>query len=213
MTINLTKLIAPGSMRGIGSIPRGVEPHQLISGGHSPHLIAKSLNGIAFSVGRTSPRRAFCVEAANTYYLYVHREYKGYREFFRRFYNCIPIGCDIDHVLSKSLAKKIGVPYLLLAAVPKKANRSHGSAERKGLAPYHRIFLGKIFQLDERMFHKVMGREIGVRQAATTQLSGYKPGATHAFGLTIKQRGVWNLAFCIDTINTRLTPLPKLHKL
>jgi hypothetical protein len=212
MFINLTKSIASDSLRGIGSILCGVEPHQLVCAGHSPRLIAESLNGQAFSFGRTNPKNAFCVKAANTYYLYAHREYRGYREFFRRFYQHIPKGCDVDHVLSRSLAQRIGASYLLLAAVPKNANRSHGSAERRGLASNRRIFLGKTFTLDERMFHKVMGRKLGVRQEAAKQLSGYRPGERHAIGLTLKQRGIWNLAFCIDAVNAGRVPVLLLRR-
>jgi hypothetical protein len=212
MLINLTKIITSDSLLGIGTIRRGVEPYQLISGGHSPRLIAESLNGLAFAAGRTNPRNAFCVEAANAYYLYAHREYKGYRAFFRRFFKLIPSGCDVDHVLSRSLAERIGVPYLLLAAVPKNVNRSHGTIERRGLALRRRVFLGKTFPLDERMFHKVMARRLGVRQEAVKQLSGYRPGEGHALGLTLKQRGIWNLAFCIDAVDAGHAPALSLRR-
>lgn len=199
--ISLEKIIEPTSL-----LQCGVEPHKLVSAGHNAHLIANALGGKAFAVGRTRPHRAFCVQAANAYYLFVHRNYQAYRAFFRRFFHSVPVGCDIDHVLSKGLAAKIGVPFLLLAAVPKSANRSHASAERCGLATCRRLFLGKTFPLDERMFHKVMGRRVGMRQSAAVVRSGYVPGDNHALGLTLKQRGTWNLAFCIDVVDAGLAP-------
>ncbi|NNB42247.1 hypothetical protein [Pseudomonas chlororaphis] len=206
MQISLEKIIDPSSLRGIGGIQRGVEPHKLVSAGHRAHLIAEALGGKAFTVGRTRPRNAFCVQAANAYYLFAHRDYQGYRSFFRRFFHAVPVGCDIDHVLSKGLAARIGVPFLLLAAVPKSANRSHASAERCGIAPSRQLYLGKTFPLDERMFHKVMGRRVNKRQSAAVVRSGYVLGNNHAFGLTLKQRGAWNLAFCIDVIDAGLAP-------
>ncbi|MCO6058993.1 hypothetical protein NG726_20220 [Pseudomonas sp. MOB-449] len=108
--------------------------------------------------------------------------------------------------MSKGLAARIGVPFLLLAAVPKSANRSHASAERCGLAKSRRLFLGKTFPLDERMFHKVMGRRVNKRQSTAVVRSGYVMGDNHSFGLTLRQRGVWNLAFCIDVIEAGHVP-------
>jgi hypothetical protein len=211
MQISLEKIIDPASLRGIGGIQRGVEPHKLVSAGHRAHLIADALGGKAYAVGRTRPRNAFCVQAANAYYLFVHRDYQGYRAFFHRFFKAVPVGCDVDHVLSKSLAARMGVPFLLIAAVPKSANRSHASAERLGIAPYRRLFLGKTFPLDERMFHKVMGRRVALRQSIEAVRAGYMPGNGHAFGLTLKQRGIWNLAFCIDVVESGHAPRPLLR--
>jgi len=206
MQISLEKIPPSTSLLGIGGIQRGVEPHKLVSAGHRAHLIANALGGEAFAVGRIRPRNAFCVQAANAYYLFVHRDYRAYRTLFRRFFHTIPVGCDIDHVFSKGLAARIGVPFLLLAAVPKSANRSHASAERRGLAPCRSVFLEKTFPLDERMFHKAMGRRLGMRQSASVVRLGYSLGAKHELGLTLKQRGIWNQAFCIDAVEAGLAP-------
>lgn len=213
MLISLKKNIAPDSLRGIGGIKRGVEAHRLVAAGHRAKLIADALGGTAYSIGRIKSRNAFCIKASDTYYLYVHYAYQGYRILFRRFFSVIPAGCDIDHVFSRSLAARIGVPYLLLAAVPKSANRSHASAERRGLAPYDRLYLGKTFPLDERMFHKVMGRHVGARQSLETVRAGYVMGSQHEFGLTLKQRGIWNIAFGIDMVHAGLPSTLKLRPL
>jgi hypothetical protein len=213
MPISLEKIIEPTSLRGIGGIRRGVAPHKLIAAGHRAGLIAQALGGTAFSVGRVRPHNAFCVQAEDAYYLYVHHAYNGYRALFRRFFHTIPSGCDVDHVLSRTLAARIGVPFILLAAVPKSANRSHASAERLGLAPSQRIFLGKTFLLDERMFHKVMGRRVGMRQSAAVVRAGYVLGSKHDLGLTLKQRGIWNTAFCIDVVHFGFSGHLKLRAL
>jgi len=213
MLISLEKNIAPESLRGIGGIQRGIDAHRLVAAGHRAHLIAEALGGRAYSIGRVKASNAFCVKAADTYYIYVHHAYQGYRTLFRRFFKSIPAGCDIDHVFSRTLAGRIGVPYLLLAAVPKSANRSHASAERRGLAPCDRIYLGKTFPLDERMFHKVMGRRLGIRQSVEAVRAGYVMGSQHDFGLTLKQRGTWNIAFGIDMVHAGLPSTLKLWPL
>lgn len=212
MAVILTKIIDPLSLRGIGSIPAGVAPHALISAGHNAHAIAQGLQGTALRVGRTSPRNAFCVHAAGAYYLYVHREYTAYRSFFLKFFKLKPADLDVDHVMSRSLASKVGASYLLLAVVPCAANRAHGAIEKLGLARNRRIFLHKAFPLDERMVHKVMGRRPAARQDRPALRSGYTPGQGHGLGVTLKQRGIWNLAFCVHlapnpAILRRLKPL------
>jgi hypothetical protein len=213
MPICLKKNIPPESLRGDGGIQRGVEAHKLVAAGHSAYLIAEALAGRAYSIGRINAHRAFCVEASDTYYLYVHYAYQGYRMLFRRFYSAIPAGFDIDHVFSRTLAARIGVPYLLLAAVAKSANRSHASAERRGLAPCGRLYLGKTFPLDERMFHKVMGRRVGVRHRLEVVRAGYVMGSKHDYGLTLKQRGIWNIAFGIDRVHAGLQSTLKIRPL
>lgn len=185
----------------------------LVCAGHRARFIAEALGGTAYAVGRTRPSNAFCVLAGNAYYLYVHRNYKGYRTFFQRFFKIIAPGRDIDHVLSRALAARIGVPFLLLAAVPKSANRSHASAERCGLAPASKLYLGKTFPLDERMFHKVMGRRVGIRQPLAAARAGYVLGSNHNYGLTLKQRGTWNIAFAIDVVDAGLPATLKLRAL
>lgn len=210
MFISLEKVIEPTSLRGRGGIQRGVEAHKLVAAGHRPKWIAEALGGKAYAIGRVRPSNAFCVHAADTYYLYVHHAYAGYRKLFRRFFSAIPHGCDIDHVFSRTLAARIGVSFLLLAAVPKSANRSHASAERRGLAPSNRLYLGKTFPLDERMFHKVMGRRVGVRQSAAVVRAGYVMGSRHDYGLTLKQRGIWNIALGIDLVHDGLLGKLKL---
>ena len=51
-----------------------------------------------------------------------------------------------------------------------------------------------------------MGRRLGMRQSAAVVRIGYSLGANHELGLTLKQRGIWNQAFCIDAVEAGLAP-------
>lgn len=45
-----------------------------------------------------------------------------------------------------------------------------------------------------------------MRQSAAVVRIGYSLGANHELGLTLKQRGIWNQAFCIDAVEAGLAP-------
>lgn len=195
MTINLIKDILPGSLRSIGQTRLGLDPHEIVTAGLRYRDIVNKTGGTAYKIERINSRIAFCIVVNGAYYLYVHWQYPSYRKLFKRFFGYLPEDHDVDHVMARNLARSLSVPFLLLAAVPKRANRSHGAFERHGLAPSNGIYLGKTYPLDERMFHKVMGRRVYQRQRKKDLGKGYVKGVANSFGLTLKQRGIWNLAF------------------
>jgi hypothetical protein len=213
MSIDLTKRIAPDSLRGLGSISLGLAPHLITAAGHRISGISSAMRGVAYKIGRVVPKNAFCVLANGAYYLYVRPSYRSYGTLFKRFFGTVPKGCDVDHVLAKALAAKVGIRYVLLAAVPDSCNRAHGTIEKIGLGPMHKIYLLKEFPLDERMFHKVLGRKPYSRMAKIKLRDGYHPGKSHDLGVTLKQAGLWNRALCVNVsakglpANVRLTQI------
>lgn len=212
MAISLKKIIHPDSLRGIGSIPAGVAPEKLISAGHNAYVIAERLNGTAYKVSRISKKKAFCIFANGAYYLYVHRKYTSYRRFFSLFFGKPAKEYDIDHVMSRNISSKIGALYLLLAAVPRSANRSHGSIEKIVLSFNRKIYLEKTFPLNEQMFHKVMGEKLNTGSSYNIAKLGYVPGASHSCGLTLKMKGIWNLAFCVHISHAGLAIANRLQQ-
>jgi hypothetical protein len=193
--IDLTKHLLPGSLRSIGQLTLGLDPHEIVTAGHRYRTIANQTGGTAYKIQHINSRSAFCVVVNGAYYLYVHWQYPSYRRLFKTFFGYLPQKHDVDHVMARNLARSLSVPFLLLAAVPQTANRSHGSVERQGLAPSNSVYLGKTYPLDERMFHKVMGRRVYQRQRKEDLGKGYVKGIASSHGLTLKQRGIWNLAF------------------
>ncbi|WP_143055619.1 hypothetical protein [Flavobacterium terrigena] len=49
--------------------------------------------------------------------------------------------------------------------------------------------------MDDRIFHKVLSRKSTARQKFEAIKSGYSPESTPNYGLTLKQKGIWNTAF------------------
>lgn len=213
MAIDLTKSTNPDSLRGMGSISLGLAPHLIIAAGRRISGISSAMRGTAYKIGRIVPQNAFCVLANDAYYLYVCPSYRSYGRLFKKFFGAVPEGCDVDHVLAKALAAKVGVRYVLLAAVPASCNRAHGTIEKIGLSPVRKIYLSKELPLDERMFHKVLGRKPYSRMARISLREGYHPGNSHSLGITLKQAGLWNRALCVNVsakglpANVRLTQI------
>ena len=197
-TIELTKEIHPDSLRGIGLRPSGLQPHQIVVGGVSISAIRAATNGIAYRIGRIDPRNAFTVDVNGCHFLYVRPSYTGYRKLARRRFREIPPIRDVDHVLARTLAVKMNINYVLVALVLRAANRSHGCYEKIGVKNTEVIYLSKVIYADNRIYHKVLSRPPAARQSIAELKAGFDRSMTVKYGLTLKQKGQWNLAFGFD---------------
>lgn len=210
--INLTKIIDPNSLRGIGQRPREIEPHQLPIAGLSIEAILTSMNAKGYSIGRVSSRNAFAAKIGFCIYIYVNPNYAGYRRIAMMRFQNIPDNHDIDHILAKHIATQINYKYVLIALIPQTVNRAHGVHERYGVQPNKKISLSKVIFPDERIFHKILARNPTNRQNKEELKKGFDRGFELTFGLTLKQSGLWNIAFGLDVdtpqqFENRLKPL------
>lgn len=196
MAIRLRKVIHSGSLRDIGLRRCGVEPHELPIGCRSIEDILEQCSGSAFTLGKIRSSNAFVWVKKNCPYLYVRPDYAAYRRLARLRFPLIPDEHDVDHVLARAIAKKLEMRYVLVSIVPCIANRSHGWVERIGLA--HLAESRAVCFPDERIFHKVLRRKATARQSRNTLQQGYNPRHLLQLGLTLKQRGLWNLSMGVD---------------
>lgn len=195
MTVDLHKPFAPGSLRALGSYPFGLAAHELPIAGVSRAALVLAMRGRAYRISRISPRNAFVVYSRLVPYVYVRPSYGGYRAIARlRFHGVSPTH-HVDHVLARSLAKRLGYEYVLLALVPGRANTLHGGYE-KHLARTNSV--PPICVADQRIVDKVLGRYPESRRDRGFLRRGYAAGSGSDLGLTVQQRGIWNCALGFD---------------
>lgn len=172
---------------------RGVRPSELVIGGLTISSIASAMNGKIFRIGRVWPTNAFCICVNNFHYLYVSCAYTGYRSLAKRLFNSIPVGYDVDHVLAKKLALKLGCKYILLAKVIDSVNRSNGSTEKLGLKNMRKINLSKVVYPDERIYYKIYSEKIQHGHDKTN--IGFDPANIFIKKIELRYGHVWNVAF------------------
>ena len=195
--MNLVKTIAPGSLRASGLAFRGLGPNQLPIAARSQALLLAATDCEALRVDRVNPDDVLVLrKGTDGYYLFVRPEYRRYRDIARLRFGSIPAEYDVDHVLARGLAATLGYRYVLLALVPRRINRLHGQYERKyavapGSAP-------DICFADLRIIDKALRFNSKTRRVLTSSSYFYEPQSATDHGLTLKQRGLWNLAlgFC-----------------
>lgn len=197
--VNLEKIIEPDSLRGIGLRPSGIAPHCLPIAGMSRGAILSTLQCESFTIRRIPAENAFVVsESHSIYYLYVRPKYPGYRRVASLRFGGIPSQHDVDHILAKNLAIKFGYNFVLLGLVRSRINRLHGYYEQfyKSLAATEDV--PEVCFANARIFDKALGRNTKIRRPFIDLRQGYNPHERIDYGLTLKQRGVWNLTFGFD---------------
>jgi hypothetical protein len=212
----LPKQIAPDSLRGIGSLPSGLAPPAVPIAGKTREAIISAVGGRGFRIGRIWPTNAFVVrnEEDCSLYLFVRPQYSRYRWVATMRFGPIAADHDIDHVYARSFAARYGYAYVLVVLLPLRANRRHGIYEQQSrLMPLDgRGSAPDVCYLDERIFDKVLRRNPIVRRRLASGDYLHNPEDRIHYGLTLKQQGLWNLAFGFDHPPSeeflgRLTPL------
>lgn len=194
--LNLTKIIAEDSLRGIGENYNGLTPQQTVIGGNNIFDISDAMHMKCYRIGRVSIKNAFVLyDGSDIFYVYVNPNYTGYRKLFLRFIEKIPEDYHIDHILAKNLAGYYIYNYVLVCMLPGIVNREHGSIEKKKMQMDSTTIVPSLCCMDNRIFHKVLSRKSTARQTWEDIQEGYSPKATPNFGLTLKQKGLWNSAF------------------
>ncbi len=213
MVLNLEKVLEEGSLRWIGERYDGLNPHDLVIAGMSITSIAESIGFKTYKIGRFKIEYAFAaIGDEQIIYIYVNPHFKNYRAVFRKIVGQIPDGYDIDHVLAKNLAKYFNYKYVLLCMVPSSINRRHGGYERKKIPKEELPNVPEICFLDNRIFDKVLFRNPKARQTLDFLLKRYDPESLPDYGLTLKQKGIWNTSFGFhlidkDLIDKIMTPI------
>lgn len=70
--------------------------------------------------------------------LWVHVDFKGYRRAYAKAFPAENIsGLDVDHMLSRNVAKVKDFAYVRLLAITRAANRSSGGLSEKWAVEYH----------------------------------------------------------------------------
>lgn len=213
---SIKKTFEPGSLRDIGSRPSGFAPHRLPVAGKSREAILSAMGCKGFTISGIAARNAFVVrEGTSIYYLFVRPSYRGYKRVATLRFGDIPPQHDVDHILAKGLADNLRYGYVLVALVPERINRSHGRYERPGKALAGSEDVPDVCFADVRIFDKVLGRKSKVRRPSMNLLQGYDPRDGANFGLTLKQRGIWNITFGFDrpaprAFVRRLKPIPTM---
>ncbi|WP_321494165.1 hypothetical protein [uncultured Desulfobacter sp.] len=200
--VNLTKLLKEGELRWIGKNYPGLYPKNL-------PIASKGLNDFSevtgfrvYKFGRFKTENAIILHGGRKYfYAYVNPTYKGYRGFFKKLIHTTQQEFDVDHVLSRNLAKKLEYKYVLLSIIPCKVNRKHGNFEKKIL----NIPSPNICFADERIYNKVLSRNPLARLDDSDFKKGFNPNQKPKYGLTLKQAGLWSSAFGLHLINAETT--------
>jgi len=197
--VNLKKHIEPGSLRDIGSRPAGLAPCYLPIAGRSREAILSAMHCKGFTIGKFLADNAFVVrENESIYYLFVRPNYGGYRCVAKRRFGSLSSSHDVDHMLAKNLAIRFGYSYVLVALVSSRINRLHGFYEKYYRPPETIEDMPEVCFADARIFDKALGRNSKIRRPSINLRQGYDPQGRIDFGLTLKQRGIWNLTFGFD---------------
>ena len=204
--INLEKKIEKGSYRWLGKEYKGIIPQKLVIAGNNIKDIAEANNFTSYRIGRYNTKNVFMVfNGENIFYVYVNPKYRNYRNAFQRIVNEIPNDFHVDHILSRNLAKHFKFSYVLLCMIPKEVNMKHGYIEKKKIPLDLIENLPQICYSDDRIFDKILSRNPLSRKQFDEIRNGYNPKLTPNYGLTLKQKGIWNRAFGFDTIDKTTT--------
>lgn len=199
--VDLKKHIEPGSLRHKGLLASGLAPTELPIAGKSRESILSAMRCDGFAVGRVSPANAFVARAGEAiHYLFVRPEYGGYRRIAQARFGGIPAGYDVDHVHARNLAAQFGYQYVLVVLVPLRVNRQHGLYEQIRSKLEEGQVIPEVCFADERIFDKILQRSPRSRRSEESLRKGYDPHAPARFGLTLKQRGLWNRSFGFDRV-------------
>lgn len=164
---------------------------QIVVAGSSPYEVAEKMGSSrVYRIGRIRPKNAFAIDFLGGYLLYAHRLYTGHRRVWEKAGCDIPDGHDIDHVLARNICKNIAAGYILLACIPLSVNRSHGQIEKEGSTHGGKIYLGKTFYMDRRIFQKLTGRVSSLKSPYTLGVKYSGGSSTHSSNLLTKALGL-----------------------
>ncbi|WPD22506.1 MAG: hypothetical protein SD837_20255 [Candidatus Electrothrix scaldis] len=200
MTIDLSKYPLPeGSLRWIGQNYKGLSPQKLPVGSKNIESLVNNIDGYnAYRFGRFRTNNAIVLhDDSKSYYLYVRPQYTGYRNFFRKVSGQIDMKLDVDHVLSRNLANKLGYNYVLLSVISSGVNRRHGVYEKD----YYSGQVPDLCYSDERIYHKILSRNPLARLKKEEIANGFSATSSPKHGLTLKQNGIWSSAFLLHEID------------
>ncbi|MEZ8709089.1 hypothetical protein AB6H46_22550 [Vibrio alginolyticus] len=208
-SINLKKIILPGTWRYLGLRCPNIPPSMTPIAGREPEEIAKALQGDLYRIGRYDIRNAFVVVKGSARFLYVRPNYSGYRNVARKVFSGVSWDVDYDHALSRRIANqaKPAYEYVLLLRVPPSVNRQHGHFEKKDKLTNP---VPPVCFADDRVFDKWLGRPPLSRKRSPKILLGYSPKNATSYGLTLKQRGRWAYAIGMGDIDLPMNHLIKI---
>jgi len=198
--VDLKKYIDPDSLRGKGLWPSGFDPGQVPIAGKSRDVILSAMECEGFAIGGVSADNAFVVLSRDsTIYLFARPEYSNYRRVASLRFGHIPRKHDVDHVHSRNLATHYGYRYVLVALLPQRPNRQHGSLFEKQLKEIETgDDVPEVCFPDDRIVDKILQRNSEVRRRLISDQYAYDPKKRTELGLTLKQRGLWNMALGFD---------------
>lgn len=199
---NHIKEISDGSLRGIGLRYKSLPPNKTIIAGQTLNEISNKIGFQSYQIGRINLTNAFVAKKEDIFYIYVNPQYKSHRNLFKKFVVEILENHHIDHILSKNLANYFNYKYVLLCMVPDVVNIRHGRIE-KIKNNENLNTLPKNCYFDERTFDKVLSRNPTARRLWDEVKQGYNPNSSIKFGLTLKQKGIWNSAFGFNKANEK----------
>lgn len=194
---SLIKINEPGSLRFYGELPSGLPPHRLPIAGKSYKTILSNMGYQGYRIKGISTRNAFVAYGGGwVYYLFVRPKYTSYRWLATRRFGTIPLDHEVDHILSRNLAEKFNFNYVLIGLIFKRVNRSHGHFEKYFQVPQpHEILFSQVCFPDHRILDKILGRRAKARRPIVYLNRGYGLRNKLDLGLTLKQKGIWNLSF------------------
>jgi len=198
--VDLKKYIDPNSLRGKGLWPSGFDPGQVPIAGKSRDIILSTMGSEGFAIGGISADNAFVVRDCNSIiYLFARPEYSNYRRVASLRFGRIPRKHDVDHVHSRNLATHFGYRYVLVALLPQRPNRQHGSLFEKELKAIEAgVDVPEVCFPDDRIVDKILQFNSAVRRRLDSKEYAYDPKNRTELGLTLKQRGLWNMALGFD---------------
>lgn len=198
--LNLEKVLEKDSLRWMGENYDSLFPNRTVIAGKDISSISNAINLPCYKFSGFNIQNIFVAhDSQKIFYVFVNPRYKNYRKAFHNLIGQIPDNFHVDHVLSRNLAMHFGYNYVLLCMIPGIVNSSHGRFEK--IKAIWDIAIPEVCYSDDRVFHKILSRNPNARQTREELLSGYHPAAVPTYGLTLKQRGIWNSAFGFGLIN------------
>ncbi|UOQ50701.1 hypothetical protein [Hymenobacter cellulosivorans] len=195
--LDLEKKFEIGSLRWVGQTYNSFFPDKTVIAGKSLESISEAIGMPCYKLGRISQNNVFVAhDSLDIFYVYVNPSYSAYRRAFAKVVGSVAAGYHVDHVLSKNLAIHFGYNYVLLCMIPGRVNKRHGYYEKIKINLIEDV--PDVCYPDDRIYHKILSRNPTARNKREDLLNGYAPENIIKYGLTLKQKGLWNVAFGFD---------------
>jgi len=193
--IDLKKINVKYSLRWYGERYNTLSPIELPIAGKSISDLQKATSLKLENIHGVKNNNAFILSKnRNEKYLYVKRNYKNYRKIAEKVFGILNTLTDVDHVLGKTIAKKYSYEYILIALLPFRINRKHGSVERKRANEI--TFNKSVCYMDNRIYDKILLRfHENSRTRSKNKDKTIDISEKVEYGLTLKQKGIWNKTF------------------